>query len=242
MDTYLCKTAPAHNTVTLSIPWQHTDWRRAICEDVYLYLPLVGLVNISSDEVINETSITIEWSATATDGAIAYCVKAGNQIIGTYGANCAVGYPIGISQQASAGEQINATLAGLEKVVSGAVNSSISPVSAMATVFNGMLSGVTTGYQVQNIKFSNHNTCIGGIGGGAGVGLDLSATCYTVSHDTVISPATMQNTMGVPTQKPILLSTASGYCQCSNAHVAIDGTSIEMDMIDSYINSGFYIE
>ena len=242
IDTYLCKTAPAHNSVTVSIPWQHNDWRRTVCEDVYLYLPLVGLVNISADEVVNETALTIEWSATATDGAIAYCVKAGSQVIGTYGANCAVSYPIGISQQASAGESINATLNGLEKVVSGAVNSSISPVSAMAVVANGMLGGVTTGYQVQNIKFSNHNSCVGGIGGGAGVGLDLDATCYTVSHDTVLTPSAMRATMGVPTMQPLQLSSCSGYCQCANAHVAAAAEAQELDEIDAFLNGGFYIE
>ena len=242
IDTYLCKTEPAHNTVTLTIPWQHTDWRRAICEEVYLYLPLVGLVNISSDEIVNETALTIEWSATATDGAIAYCVKAGNQVIGTYGANCAVSYPIGISQQASAGESINATLAGLEKVVSGAVNSSLSPISAYATVGNAILGGVSTGYDVLNIKFSAHNSCVGGIGGGAGVGLDLAATCYTVSHDTVVTPSAMQATMGIPTMKPIQLSSCSGYCQCTNAHVAAVAEAQELDEIDAFLNSGFYIE
>jgi hypothetical protein len=243
IDTYLCKTEPANNTVTLTIPWQHSDWRRSICEDVYLYLPLVGLVNISSDEIINESTITIEWSATATDGAIAYCVQAGNQVIGTYGANCAVSYPIGISQQASAGESVNAVLAGAEKVASGAINSSLSPISGAAVAGNAILTGVTTGWEVLNLKFSTHNSCVGGVGGGAGVGLDLDATCYTVSHDTVISPASMKATMGLPTMKPLQLSTLNGFCLCANAHVGPSGaTETEINMLDTYLNSGFYIE
>lgn len=242
ITAFLCNTSPASNSLSINIPWQHSDWRRATCESVYLYLPLVGLINIPTNEIINETALTIEWSCTATDGAICYCVKAGNQIIGSYGASCSVNYPIGISQQASAGEIINATLAGTEKMLSNAINSSISPISMAGSLAGAVFQGAKSGYDVQNIKFSSHNTCIGGIGGGAGVGLDLDATCFTVSHDTIIAPSAMQATMGVPTQKPILLSTASGYCQCVNAHVETTATSVELDLIDNYINNGFYIE
>ena len=242
ITTFLCKTEPYHSSMTIAIPWQHTDWRRATCEEVYLYLPLVGLVNIPSGEVVNETSLTIEWSATATDGAIAYCVKAGNQVVGAYGANCAVSYPIGISQQSSAGERISATMAGVDKVLSTSVRSTLSPISAGATVGYAIFSGLQTGYEVNNVKFSTHNSCVGGIGGGAGVGLDLSATCYTVSHDTIIQPSAMAATMGLPTMKPLTLSSLSGFCQCSNAHVSAPAQSQELDAIDSFLNSGFYIE
>lgn len=239
---YQCKTTPHTNSVSIAIPWQHADWRRTICESVYLYLPLVGMVSIPSDEIVNETSITVEWSATATDGCIAYRVISGNQVIGTYGANAAVNYPIGISQQASAGEIVQSVLSGAEEVVSGAVNSSLSPLSAVGVVGNAVMTGINTGIEVNNLKFTKHNSCVGGIGGGAGVGLSLDLKCFTVSHDTVINPSNMQQTMGIPTMKPILLSSCSGYCQCANAHVDAPAMASELDAIDSFLNSGFYIE
>ena len=242
ITTFLCKTEPYHSSFTLNIPWQHTDWRRAVCEEVYLYLPMVGMINVPSDEIVNESALTIEWSATATDGAIAYCVKAGNQVIGTYGANAAVNYAIGISQQSSAGETITATLDGADRMLSAAVQSTVSPVSIATTAGYAAFSGARIGYDVQNVKFSAHNSCIGGIGGGAGVGLDLSATCYTVSHDTAIAPSTMGATMGLPTMKPLTLSSCTGFCQCANAHVAAVAESQELDEIDAFLNSGFYIE
>jgi hypothetical protein len=53
----------------------------------------------------------------------------------------------------------------------------------------------------------------------------------------------MQQTMGLPTMKPMALSGCSGYCQCANAHVAATGAEAqELDEIDAYLNSGFYIE
>lgn len=239
---YSCKTSPVTNTVSVQIPWQFNDWRRAICEEVYLYLPLVGMVALSSDELINQTSISVEWSATATDGCVAYRILSGSQVIGTYGANCAVNYPIGISQQASAGEIVQTAMSGIDRAISTAVHSSISPISAVASVGGSMFEGFMAGYDVENIKNTTHNSCIGGIGGGAGVGLSLDLKCFTVAHPTVIEPSAMAATMGLPTMKPMTLSSLSGYCQCANAHVSAAVDAPILNKIDAYLNSGFYIE
>ena len=81
-----------------------------------------------------------------------------------------------------------------------------------------------------------------GGGGGAGVGLDLNVTCYTVAHDTIINPSDMKDTMGLPTMKPMTLSSLTGFCQCANAHVDAPAKAGELDAIDYYLNSGFFIE
>ncbi len=233
---------PLYDSVSIAIPWHFSDWRRGYCEDVYLYLPLVGMVSISTDSITNVSSLTIDWSVTYTDGCISYEVKAGNEIIGTYGGNCSANYPIGINQQASAGEIAQAFIGGLEKTISAGVNSSISPVSA-ATSVAGMAAEAAIGaYNVQNVASSSHPSCVGGIGGGAGVGLDLNLACYTVAHNTIVEPADMVATMGRPTMKPLQLSTLTGFCQCANAHVSAAAEASELDAIDSYLNSGFYIE
>lgn len=233
---------PVTGSASINIPWHFSDWRRGYCEDVYLYLPLVGLVSLSSDSLTNISTITIEWSVTYTDGCISYEVKAGNQIIGTYGANASANYPIGINQQASVGEIAQTMISSAEKVISTGVNSSLSPVSA-GTAATGMIAEAAIGaYQVADTTATSHASCIGGIGGGAGVGLDTDISCFTVAHDTIISPSAMIDTMGLPTMKPMMLTTLTGYCECANGHVAIDGTLTEMALLDNYINSGFFIE
>ena len=85
-------------------------------------------------------------------------------------------------------------------------------------------------------------TVIGGVGGGSGLGLGWHAECFTVAHSTVINPGDQAATMGVPTQKPLTLSSCSGYCQCVNAHVAAPAHGNVLTQIDAYLNSGFYIE
>ena len=247
MTKFVVKAEPVTGSVSVSIPWQNSGWRRAYCEDVYLYLPLVGMVSLSSDNLVGVSSLTVHYSATATDGCVCYQVKAGSQIIGSYGGQCSANFPIGISQQASAGQIAQTAFAGLDKTVSTAVNSSISPVSAAAAGVGVVLSGIEASYNLADTALSRNNSCIGGVGGGAGAGLDLNVTCYTVSHSTVIQPGTVfetayHDTMGKPVMLPLQLSGLSGYCQCANAHIEAAATAQELNAIDAMINTGFYLE
>lgn len=242
-----CKVEPESRPVSVQIPWHYSDWRRAVCEEVYLYLPMVGMVNIPSDEIVNETQIDLTWSATATDGCIAYEVKAGNQVIGTYGASCAVNYPVGFSQQASAGEIVQSIIAGTEKTVSAGIQTAkgIEKGSVAGTAGGAIQTALAAGtsiYDNFNTALTRHNSCIGGIGGGAGVGLELDLTCFTVAHPTVVAPDDMEVTMGLPTMKPMSLANLTGYCQCANAHVDAPATETELALLDRYLNSGFFIE
>lgn len=234
--------SPTTGSESVNIPWTYSDWRRAVCEDVYLYLPLVGMVNLSSDSLTHASSITVEYSATGTDGVIAYRVLAGGEIIGTYGGQCSANYPIGINQQASAGQIFQSILQGGEKMVNAAVHSTISPVSMAAAPVAMAYEGAVATYDSISLQNTRNLTCIGGIGGGAGVGLSLNIECYVVTHDLNISPSQMATTMGVPTMKPMSLSSLTGYCQCANAHVEADLPAPVLDTVDTFLNSGFFIE
>ena len=233
---------PATGAVSVAIPWQNSGWKRAICEDVYLYLPLVGMIQLSGDSITHASSVTVKYSATATDGCVCYEIICGGEIIGTYGGSCSANFPIGVNQQASAGEVANALMGGASKMVSAAINSSISPISAGAAVAGVAIEGVNAAYDTVNTANSTHVSCVGGIGGGAGVGLDLDVSCYTVNHPLNASQDALKATMGVPVMKSITLSGLSGYCQCANAHVKAAAPATVLDAIDYYLNSGFFIE
>lgn len=230
---------PFTGSFSVSIPWHYSDWRRSYCEDVYLFLPLVGMVGLSSDNLTHASSVTVKYSVTPTDGNVSYQIIAGNEIIGSYGGNAATNYPIGINQQASAGEVLTTALHGIEHAVAEAVDGGLN----VATGAGELITGLTMAtYDTKNVQMSTNLTTIGGIGGGSGVGLDLNVTCYTVAHDTIISPSDMQQTMGLPTMKPLQLSSLTGFCQCANAHVEAPAMAHELDAIDLFLNSGFFIE
>jgi len=224
---------PATGSVSVGIPWHFSDWRRGYCEQVYLYLPLVGMVGVSSDNLTHAESITVNYSYTCTDGVVAYQIVSGGEIIGSYGGSCAINYPLGVNQQASAGQVMQSVIQGITQTVSAGITGNVVGAAAGA---------VGTAYSAISTALSSHPSCVGGIGGGAGSGLSRAVTCYTVAHSTVIEPAAMAATMGVPTMQPLQLSSCSGYCQCANAHVSAEASLEELSQISALLNSGFFIE
>lgn len=244
ISLFTLNASPVKGSISVGIPWHFSDWRRSYCEDVYLYLPLVGMVALASDNLVQQSSITVKYSATATDGCVCYQIVSGNQIIGSYGGQCSANYPIGISQQASAGAIAQTAFEGLHKTVNAGFSaaSQLHPVAIAGGVADTAMTGIEAAYNTIDVAMSRNNSCIGGVGGGAGAGLDLNVTCYTVAHNTVINPSDMQQTMGLPTMKPLQLSQCSGFCQCVNAHVEAPAMAAELDAIDAMLNSGFYIE
>lgn len=238
-----CKTTPKVGLTTISIPWQYSDWRRNACENIHLYLPFAGTITLSSDELASTTQLTVVYSATATDGVICYSLRGVNShLIGTYGGSCCANYPIGINQQASAGAITQTVLSGVEKMSSIAINAKITPTSAAGVIASEALAGVQTAYDIQNVKHSTNPSCIGSFGGGAGAGLSFIPAITVVSYNTAADPSTMVSTMGYPTMKPMSLSGLTGFCQCANAHVAVAAQAREIDAIDTYLNTGFFIE
>ena len=49
-------------------------------------------------------------------------------------------------------------------------------------------------------------------------------------------------TIGSPTMAPKALATLTGFCQCMDAHVQAPAMDNELEAIDNYLNSGFFIE
>ena len=231
---------PKYNTVSVSIPWHFSDYRRATNEDIYLYLPFIGMVSLSSSSLTSETTLSITYSY-CIDGSLTYEVKAGNQVIGTYGGNVAGNVPVGTSQ-----------VEGLGKIFTSLTSGYLKTISAGVKVASGDLSGVVDAtpvgialgaYEQINTAMTTHAGAVGGLTCGAGAGLEKDIICYSVAHPTVIEPNNMVATMGRPTMRPLTLSSCTGYCQCANAHVAATGAEAqELDEIDSYLNGGFYIE
>lgn len=235
VDAWKLFDTDAASAVQINIPWHFTDWRRTYCEAIYLYLPFVGNINIPTSEIVGETQLTIKYSYTIVDGAISYEVLAGNQVIGTYGGACAQQIPMGINQVTSAGDIATNMIAGVRDTVSTGI------MGTVPTLETGV-AAVSAAYNVADAAFSTHPTTIGGLGGGSGAGLDRNIICVSVSHPTVIEPAAMAATMGVPTMQPLTLASCSGFCQCINAHVAAAAEVSILNEIDMFLNGGFYIE
>lgn len=237
------RTNPSVITTTINIPWKFTDWRRSVCETVYVQLPYAGLIELGSDSLASESSIKVQTSVCAVDGTISYRLSTGSgKTIGFYAGSCSAPYAIGINQRTGAGEVIQTAIAGISKTVATATDVTLNPMSIVGATAGAALEGVNAAYQTANAALSTHPSCVGSMGGAAGAGLTQKASVIVMSHDTVATPASMETTMGYPTMQTMSLSTLTGFCQCANAHIAAAAQVQELDAIDAYLNSGFFIE
>lgn len=231
--------SPQHGFFSVRIPWQYSDWRRGTFEDVYFFMPCVGMVSLSSANLVNSSSLTVRYSYTVLDGNICFQVLAGSQVIGSYSGKASGEYPIGLNRGASAADVFQTLLSGAEKTVATAAHGSVlNPMGIAATAGQAVLTGIDVATATQQ----KHPSTIGGIGGGAGIALTSDAVCFTVAHGSSCTPDEMAAVMGKPTMKPLTLSDCTGYCECVNAHVSVSASADAINEIDKFINTGFFIE
>ena len=217
-------TETVHRSTSVNIPWQASDYRRrSPYTDIYLYMPYIGITKLSSENLVGQTSINVDYTLGMRDGSLIVTVSSGSEIIGQYSGNVAASVPVGVSN-------INLPKAA-QNVIMGAAaiaSKSIAPFGMAALNF---ADSVTPNF-----------SCIGGLDGVAGIATNQNITCYTVFHDTVVAPNSELAYVGSPTMSPKALSTLTGFCQCNSAHVEADLPAPILNEVDAYINSGFFIE
>ena len=217
-------TETVHRTTSVSIPWQATDFRRrSPYTEIYLYLPYIGMVRLSSENLIGQTSVSVAYTLALRDGSLICTVSSGSEILGQYSGNVGASVPIGFSN-------INLPKAS-QSVITGAMGVASKNLGTVGMAALNFGDAVTPNF-----------SCIGGLDGIAGIATNQNITCYTVFHDTIAAPNLNLADVGAPSMCPKNLGSLTGYCQCANAHVAAAAESQELDEIDAFLNSGFYIE
>lgn len=216
--------------IGVNIPWQFSDWRNGSpYTQVGLYIPFIGTMYYDASNLKGQVSLTIERSLNLLTGSMCVEVKTANlnSVLGTYGADVGCSYPIGISN-------INWTSGATSVVALGAAIATGGTAPAAAAGANAVL-GIAH-------SLSPNPTTIGGLSGGAGVGLDTNIKCFTVCHNTSDTPSDMTNPLGTPSGEVKTLSSLTGYVQTMS--VSVDGamTSEERAKLNSLLDSGIYIE
>lgn len=215
------------NTASVTIPWQSSDYtRRSPYTELYIYLPYIGMIRLSPENLIDETSIDISYCVGLRDGDLIVTLTSdGGEIIGQYSGNVAASVPVGFSN-INIPKAAGSVIAGMASAMQGNVGN----VGMAALSFGD---SVTPNY-----------SSIGGLNGVAGIGTNQDITIYSVYHAPSVAPNSDIMTIGAPTMAPKTISTLinGGYCQCLDAHVEAALPSTIIDTVDNYLNSGFFIE
>lgn len=216
---------------SVNIPWQFSDWRRnAPYTQVYLYIPFIGVVQLPAASLTGQAAITIQAALNIVSGDLAVNVNNDIQVIGSYGANVAVPVPLG-SSNITPRQLFNTLIGGL----TGAAASGVGAVGIGAAALSGVASAT-----IANI--AGQPTCIGGLSSGAAVGVSTNIICFTICHDTTVSPSSVADVIGLPSYQRKQISTLSGYCQCHEFSLDAAAESADLDAVNNYMNSGVFIE
>lgn len=224
----------------LRIPWQATDWRRnAPYTEIYANIPYVGLINIPPATVMGSDVISTNYAIDMATGDTVCVVSAAppsaglyQHIIGVYSVNLAGSFPLGATD-------VNPMQLATSLIMAGGT---VAATIATGGVAGAIAAGTAGIIGTANNMNPNPSTVITG-GGAAFGGLnDNKMHVMTVFHDTNVAPDYNSRIIGQPYMKIAKLDHLDGYVECRNAHIGINGHYNEAKEIESFLNSGIYIE
>lgn len=240
-DTYVVGTKIGYHTkwvspVSVTVPHPTSVMLRTsqTCEYT-LYIPFIGNINISSDLLADESSLTIQFSLAACTGELAVLVKTGSgKVIGTYGANVGVDVPIG-----SAGVSARSVTNGL--ITAGAVIGGVALTDAEKVGAKDAIVGTAKVAKAGLSGIQASNTCVGGIGSCAAFGLDYDISLTCSYWDISDSGSSLTGLIGNPYYKVDTIGN-HGYVSCSGASIDAIAYDDITNEINAYLRSGIYVE
>lgn len=232
-------TKPLINRVTeISIPWVYPDWRRNTpYSEVVLYLPFVGLINLPTAELVDESSLSVQYAINVTSGDISVSVRASasQRILSVSSGNIAMATAYGASGINST-KLTSSVVGGLAAIGAGiATGGAALGVAAIA----GGLGAVAKG--TLDAVGSNQGGS-GGLGGGASQGLDRVMHCYVVTRYMSDDPNNFAITMGKPYMAVGKPSQHSGFILTEGFSVNCNADEQIRAKINTTMDSGVFIE
>ena len=222
----------------VNIPWGRSGWlKNAPYTEVYLYAPFIGTMALPTNDIINNTSLDVEYSINVTSGDVAVLISGHNdgKFIATASANIAMSTPYG-SSNINSGKVANAVVTGAAGVL-GAL-AATNPLTAVAALGGGLAASAG---QMLN-AWHGETAGGGGLGGGASHGLYKFVRCSVVKHSLADTQANVNPVMGKPVMKKATIGSYSGFVQCDGAEVAGDMFDQEREAINNFLNGGIYYE
>lgn len=205
--------------------------------DYVLFLGPYGSIPIDPASLVDEVYLRLSVRTEVCTGKCQIFVHGQGSNVMIYAGTAQCGVPVTVSQltRDMLGEIQNnlnqgwSTAAAMTGIVTGGLGSAGNTINAVQQIGGMAFDAVRMKYPI----------CTGG--GSNGSFLSLHTQCYL---NATFYECTDRNTteIGRPLHKTKTLSTLSGFCLCTGADAAISGTADEVEVINGYLNSGFFIE
>ena len=228
------------SVVSLSLGSKFQDFRdNQPYSSASLYLPGVGLTDLNINDFYESASVNVQTIFDITTGDCTYKIYDDtNQLLKTVSFNASASVSLSQVNINSAG-----AIAGIGGAVGGVVGLGLSAVTmnpvGMATAGVGILAGASAAVMSANQR----STSIKGTNSGRSGFYTRTASTVVVRQDTEDPDnANYIARCGRPVGQTHAISNHSGYVQCEGASVSIAGDNSERDVINNYLNTGFYYE
>ena len=228
-------------TGNMSIPWNYTDFRNSPpYTTVSLLIPGYGMMDINAGDIIEQEVLGFYYSVDICSGdTIVGLLAQSGVIIQTINFNIGVQCPI-----AQTSTNMQSVLTSSAGAVGGLIAAGFGFASgAGAVAIGASLLGASASATNAVLNYNTHGISVkGSIQGRTQLVLGTQLQLYVRSVITEEINEDYISKQGLPVMKVDLISNHSGYVQCNNASINIDGLSGDKDALNSFLNGGFYLE
>lgn len=216
-----------------------------------LYVPFLGRIAIPNEIMGPNRRVTCRLSINLTSGIMRIKVSVGNQsnalgeCIGEFSTQVGFPYAVGTHSSDISGA-VNNILGGFSaggQAQTGAALIAAGNLGGASAAAGGVAGTMQSIWGFTNDMIGNISAIGNASGSWFSNGADLQFVLICDYFSASCVPNTVGDTIGVPTFKPMTLGSAGGYVQCSGASVSVPGGyTQEIDLINSYLNTGAYLE
>lgn len=234
-------------TVSLSKPSSiYGDFRRTDgrCSMYHIYFPGVGTVELSPD--IIELSLSVRWSLAYVSGSIHYDLLAGGSLVASYD-GCIysdTGYGgssvnSGAIAQTAGGLISSASAKASKEIIEAKIESGKAIAGSEAIPELAVAAGIVSAIHGIGESMKSQASLVSPMGGCAAVRANPNIVIGATQKHTAEFPVV---DYGRPCCKYLKLGDLSGFIKCSNASIDIAAVLGVREEINTYLNTGFFME
>lgn len=218
-------------TTVIHIPESYKDFRLFSFCSLYLYLPMVGVVELDLQDFAPDPTelnrqVIIHAAANVLTGHVSYSIKNKEGcIINTFTGSFGRKLPINASSPRDVISAITHLASSATKLTAG------NPADAIADIVRSM---------ADNVHFKG--SVIGSFGGGFGEYLGTNYILALAEHRSRIEPSNLTELRGRPCAKVTQLSNLTGYVETVGFSIDIASTQKIRELINESMDSGVYLE
>ena len=215
--------------LNMPVPYYKDDFRRfnPSFSAYNMYLPCVGTIPLQPADI--NTTLSINFTLDFQTGNVFYVLGRGANVIATYSGQAAI--PMQISQLAPVSASIMSMAS--TALTAGAGIATGNPAVAVGAIAGGDVLNTATAITAPTPSINGTAGNLANILQFPDVFISMSAyesAEFPIAH------------YGRPYCKNVQLGTLSGFVKCAGASLDVPGSSADKDAVNSYLNTGFYIE